>query len=153
MKKCLICNKIFKGMGLGKHIRNKHNISPKEYYDIYLLEEGEGICPECGNNTRFKSLSRGYFKYCSNLCSNNSKETRDKVKNTCLEKYGVENPFQSTEIKEKSKRTSLEKYGVEFPSKSELIKQKQKDTCLEKYGVENVFQRDSRFKIEITNKL
>jgi glucan-binding YG repeat protein len=63
-----------------------------------------------------------------------------KVKSTNLEKYGVENPFQSEEVKEKGKATCLEKYGVENPFQSEEVKEKIKATCLEKYGVENPSQ-------------
>ena len=61
-----------------------------------------------------------------------SKEANDKAnkkrKQTCLEKYGVENVHQSQEIKEKCKQTCLEKYGVDNPAKDEAIKQKTKET-------------------------
>ena len=98
--------------------------------------------------------------YCNN-CSNNIKQ--DKRKNTCLEKYGVENPKVLDEVKEKYKNTCLEKYGVEtnlqlqsckeqikltnleiygveYPQQNENIRNKGKQTCLEKYGVEHISQ-------------
>lgn len=40
---------------------------------------------------------------------------REKVKQTVLEKYGVDNVFKSPEIKEKIKETNLIKYGRENP--------------------------------------
>ena len=40
----------------------------------------------------------------------NSEESKEKTKNTNLERYGVENPFQSEEIKKKIKNTLMEKY-------------------------------------------
>ena len=64
-------------------------------------------------------------------------EVRNKVKQTNLEKLGVEMPFQSNIIQEKVKQTNLEKYGVDNPFKSEEVKDKIKQTNLEKYGVEN----------------
>lgn len=42
---CKICNRSVKRMG--SHVINSHNITPKEYYDEFLLKENEGIC-YCG---------------------------------------------------------------------------------------------------------
>jgi hypothetical protein len=70
-----------------------------------------------------------------------SQETIEKRKRTCLEKYGVENPFQSPEIIEKSKQKIIEKYGYyggQLHTKN--AQEKRKRTCLEKYGVENPLQ-------------
>ena len=79
---------------------------------------------------------------------------REKSKQTCLEKYGVENTLQNENIKQKSKQTCLEKYGVDSYMKTEKfrkksikffneneneIAEKRKNTNLLKYGVENVF--------------
>lgn len=81
---------------------------------------------------------------------------KSKMKETTLERYGVEYCMQNKEIYEKTKKTNLEKYGFEHCTQNEDIKNKQKetiknktqeekediknkrkDTCLEKYGVEN----------------
>ena len=78
---------------------------------------------------------------------------------TCLEKYGVKNVFQSEEIKCKIQGTCLEKYGARninslesnkqhksklFKSKSaeerNRISEQAKTTCLQKYGVTNAAQ-------------
>lgn len=64
-----------------------------------------------------------------------SEEIKNKIKQKNLEKYGVENPSQSSEIKQKKIETSLKNYGVENPSQSKIIKQKSKQTNMEKYGV------------------
>ena len=53
---------------------------------------------------------------------------REKVKQTCLEKYGVNNVFELDEIKEKIKETNLQRYGFENPSQSDLIKTKKLKT-------------------------
>ena len=164
---CLICKKDYKNfISLRLHINQTHKMNSKEYYDKFLKRENEGICPECGKETKFISLGKkGYHKFCSYKCRSNSKEVKEKYiqtnlekygvehpfqseeikekkKQTCLEKYGVEHPFQSEEIKEKKKQTSLERYGVEHPSQNKEIKEKSKQTCLEKYGVEHPFQSE-----------
>lgn len=46
---------------------------------------------------------------------------RDKAKETCLEKYGVDNPFKDVD---KIKQSLINKYGVDSPMKVEEIKQK-----------------------------
>ena len=69
---------------------------------------------------------------------------KENTKTTCLEKYGVENPFQNEYIKEKSKTTCLEKYGVEYYSQTDEKKIKSKTTCLEKYGKEHYLQTDEK---------
>lgn len=59
-----------------------------------------------------------------------------KKKQRCLDRYGVDNNFKAEEIKQKTKETNLKKYGTEYHQQSEVCKAKQKQTCLKKYGVE-----------------
>lgn len=81
-------------------------------------------------------------------------------------KYGVDNVFQLESVKEKSRETCLEKYGVEHTcrtpevinkrekaqqDKAEEIREKFKKTCIEKYGVDNPSKvREVREKAEKT---
>ena len=126
-------------------------------FRIYNGIEEHPKCPTCGKPLVFKGI---FFKFCSNICAqssdeikqkikqtclkkygvdnyNKTKESKEKIKQTCLEKYGVEYFWQSDECKEKIKQTCLEKYGVDSPLKSKKIRNKGKQTCLEKYGVDN----------------
>ncbi len=100
--------------------------------------------PYSSYNKRIKTIDK---ISCSNKsCSN------QKIKDVCLKKYGVENPFQSDEIKLKSKTTNLEKYGCEYASQSYEFKSNLIKSNLEKYGVENVFQNDNiKMKSKKTN--
>lgn len=50
-------------------------------------------------------------------------------KNTCKEKYGVENVSQSDEIKKKKEQTSLKNYGVSHYMKLEKYQNKMADIC------------------------
>ena len=58
----------------------------------------------------------------------------EKSKNTCKERYGVDNYAKCFEFSEKFKKTSLLKYGVNNPAKSEAVKNKSKQTQLRRYG-------------------
>ena len=52
---------------------------------------------------------------------------------TCLNKYGVENVFQLEEVKQKARQTKFETYGDEEYHNQAKIKQ----TCMKKYGTTN----------------
>lgn len=134
---------------------------------IYRVKHGldeRPKCPVCGKTIEF--YDGEFKKHCSAKCSANDKVTRDKCKQTCKEKYGIDNVFQSADVIEKIKntnlerygetsyvktdeyknrvkQTNLEKYGVEYAIQSEIVKDKIKQTNLEKYRVENVSQSDA----------
>lgn len=157
MIKCKICNKEFDTpKQLSWHVKH-HNLTNKEYYDLYLKQENEGICLTCGKPTEFISMNKGYRQHCCKKCLNidknvqekrlntnldkygyktsfSNKDTQDKVKETIFEKYGVENVFQSEKIKEKIKQQNIELYGVENPQQRQDIKEKTQQTNLKKYG-------------------
>jgi len=52
---------------------------------------------------------------------NNFKSVREKYKKTMIEKYGIENSFQSEIVKEKIKKTNIKRYGVFNPIQNEEI--------------------------------
>jgi very-short-patch-repair endonuclease len=65
----------------------------------------------------------------------------EKTKNKKLERYG--NPIYVNS--EKAKETCIERYGVENPAQNEKVKQKMKETCIKRYGVDN-FAKTKTFK-------
>lgn len=102
------------------------------------------ICahPDCEEKV-FVTKSNTFSKCC---CVKHSQEI------TFLEKYGVTNPMHSDTVKEKLKNTNMEKFGVDnyFKTKQmhELLKsnnpmhsmkskEKLKRTCVERFGVDN----------------
>ena len=138
---CEECNKTFKKFdGLSKHIGLNHN--KKQYYDKYLKDKNEGICPICGKETTYLNRwDRGYKKTCSKKCEQLSrmyeiKETKEKLygnKNynnskkrnkTNIKKYGNKCPMQNKKIHKKILSNNLKKYGVEYPFQSDKIQQK-----------------------------
>jgi hypothetical protein len=120
-----------------------------EYLDsksLLVLSKEFGI-----SNRTLKNIFLSFnFKLLSEKEINERKQS--KKKQTCLKKYGVENPSQSKEIRNKSKQTCLKKYGVEYSLQSEKIRDKSKQTNLKRYGFENPFQsKDIKNKIKKTN--
>lgn len=79
-------------------------------------------CKVCGKVIHLKSLKGGIINTCSSKCSNEfSKEKREK---SCMEKYGVANPFASKDMLDKITNTIYKKYGVRNISQSKTNAQK-----------------------------
>ena len=125
------------------NILTKYNLTIKEYRyriknDIPL--EKVFTCKHCGKPIKY-TVKHHYSKFCNKQCFNIYRKQHmnsivSKMKQTCLEKYGVENYSQTKEYQEKFKKTCLSKYNVDNPAKIKFIQNKAKNTCLKKYGVE-----------------
>ncbi len=92
-------------------------------------------CPVCGKKLKFYGFSTGFAKSCSIRCAQYNIETQQKIKETCLKRYGETNAMKNKQIYNKAKNTIIKKYGVDNVSKSDIIKQKKVETCLNNYGV------------------
>lgn len=98
-----------------------------EFRHLSINENNELICGKC---KRQLSASNPEKK----------KARLEKMKKTCLEKYGVENPMQARSVQEKAKQTCLKKYGASSSLGSKKIREKIENTCLEKYGHKHAFR-------------
>jgi G:T-mismatch repair DNA endonuclease (very short patch repair protein) len=98
------------------------------------------ICDVCSSESSCEY--RFYFEYTKNLSGKYYCNKCNKIKSrqTCLDKYGVDNPMKNEHIKGKLRESILKKYGVEHYSKTDEYKEKYKNTCIQKYGLENAFQ-------------
>ena len=94
---------------------------------------------------RKQSFKDAYFRKYGVYHQMHRPEIKDKIKQTNLEKYGVENPFQDTE---RMKKAYQEKLGVDNPWQSEIVKEKIKQTNLERHGSRNYRNEE---KIKQTN--
>lgn len=126
---------------LVKHCES-NNITLLEDYSnekVTMLTIIKGTCMNSCEDSFEKSFRRlvshgGYCPKCKEI-------VKQKIyQQTCLEKYGVENAFQSNVIKEKIKKDNMEKHGVEFTTQLTETKEKIKKTNMEKYGVEYPIQ-------------
>lgn len=124
-----------------------NNIEDYNYYKslrpvkIWNRVKIEFKCECCGKTTTKLLMFIKPTLYCRNCQLKISAKGKDgisaneKRKKTCLERYGVENTFQSPEKKEKIKQTCMERYGYENAAQVPTIKEKAKRNNLEKYGV------------------
>ena len=99
------------------------NKKVKVICDVCGKEREMRYCRVIGNNEENKPITCG-----SNSCK------RKKTEDTCMKKYGVNNPMQCKEIQDKAKDTNLERYGAENPMQCKEIKDKIKATLKEKHG-------------------
>lgn len=155
IKYCKLCGEAF------TPTNNTQVVCTKQHYKV---------CPICG-----KSFEIDYHKEIPETCSKEcgvkyrfrngnpfaNAESREKAKQTMLEKYGGDHPMhikefrdkidetnmqrygakrftQTSEYLEKAKATNQARYGSDWSIQTEEYKQKAKQTSLERYGVENV---------------
>jgi len=118
---------------------NDKTIPFKEKVYLYINDlKDVPKCPNCGNNVKFvDTLNKGHSKYCSINCLNSSEEHKEKIKDSNMNKYGVESHNQLDSVKEKKKQTTLKNYGVESPLQSKEIREKFNNTLFNNYGVDS----------------
>lgn len=79
--------------------------------DVYGISK----CKECGTketNYSHRCESWGYLEFCSTTCASLNEDTQNKLKQTCLDKYGAENVRSSEWYKNHYREVMLNRYGV-----------------------------------------
>jgi predicted RNA-binding Zn-ribbon protein involved in translation (DUF1610 family) len=94
-------------------------------------------CDNCGKESEIKYNDYNRREHKKYLCPDCKQEA---YKETCIEKYGVENTSSLKFIKDKRKKTIIERFGCDNVFQNEKIKEKSKETCMEKYGTEYAVQ-------------
>lgn len=117
------------------------------------------ICPICHKEIKLERFSLGYKTFCSNTCKYSDKGKQlilEKQKNTCIEKYGVDNPMKVEYIKEKSishcKETNQQKYNVDYNLQRKEIRDKIIQTVKDKTGYEYAFLNKDKVLNTLHNK-
>lgn len=123
-------------------------ISERLYWYFHNLKE-HPKCPVCGKNVSYINFSKGYHTYCSVSCGRKSQESNERRKNTCLQKYGVENPAQSQIVKSKIEKTMMMKYGVKHALQNKDFLKKSQDTCEKHFGVRSPSQNKDIVKKQV----
>lgn len=131
----------------------KREINQK-HVDYYQSHYGEGITnPMQLESTKEKFKNTMVERYGVEHALQN-KDIYAKLRFTLNENYGVSNPTYISDHNEKSIKTCREKYGVDNYSQTEEYKQKIKETSLREYGCEHftqnpeVIKRNAQTKIE-----
>ena len=117
---------------IGKTSSDK--LSEKLYLYYNELDQSPR-CPICNNIVPFLGFfDKGYQKYCSLKCSNNSPEVINKKEQTNIQKYGVSHPCQNEQIKSKLIETTIRNNGG-MGNASITTKEKQQNSMLVKFGI------------------
>lgn len=116
------------------------------------------ICPYCEKEMKQITNNHLKFKHSKTIedlksefpdCKIISDVVKEKMKETFIKNYGVDNPSKSDKVKDKIKNTFIEKYGVTCSLHNPEIQEKVKKTNLERYGTETYFSsEDAKTKIE-----
>lgn len=113
----------------------------KKSEQIYKwLTDKRGICLNCGRNTKFESIHKGYREFCSNKCVNESVVIKQKILDSNFKKFGCKNPSQNVEIKNKKQNTFIKKYGVNCSFLIKNVKEKANKSLIKKYGTPYVLK-------------
>lgn len=152
---CKFCNKKFNQKKQLWHVKNKCNLTQNKFYLFFSSIYNKDIIDKIINlyiegysldqlnktynisRNAIQAILRQKNIHIRNILqSKNSIITKNKYKNSCLIKYGVENASQNCEIKEKKAKTFLQHYGVDNVRKCKDFRQKHgfNDTMLKKYG-------------------
>ena len=117
----------------------------------FLCDECQSICDRqirpCQINAYILKQNHKKNIFCSKKCVKHSKQNNGKVmqamQKTCIERYGVINPFASQIIVEKIKSIHLQRRGVTNPSKDPKIKEQKQISCMSTLGVKSPLQHPS----------
>ena len=150
-----------------EYLNNRFDDSDSIEETLYRIKNNIEIrptCKQCGGYVKYHK-QKHFNEFCSKSCIMKQEHVQDKMRKTCLEKYGVEYAInneksrkkskqakQSKEYKEKLKNVFISKYGYETPllipeikekaqinSHTKEARQKAKETILCKYGVDSIF--------------
>ncbi len=95
--KCMVCDISMVSSSMARHLKSTHNIKIKDYYNMYIKKENEGLCIECNSPTTFYTqgiLSRGYKPYCDIHIHKNT--LKKKKLNDTLDKNGTRKILSET---------------------------------------------------------
>ena len=129
-------------------------------------------CKVCGKKVNFINTTKGYSKYCSAKCVNNSPDVKSKKSQTSINKFGsieaaykdrlektkstILSKYESIEAAykdrfEKTKKTNLERYGVEYRMGTEEFIKETKNSLINKFGSIEDAYKDRLEKTKKTN--
>lgn len=128
-------------MAMQVHAADDYDYSETKYVSMH-----DKILVRCRTHGVFEQQAQAHIKGqgCP-LCG------REKMKQSLLVNYGVDNPMKCKEIQDKARQTCLDRYGNEYVLLSEAGKAKTIETLQSKYGVSHVSQSEAiKAKIEAT---
>ncbi len=138
---CLECGETVNGkQGWPQHLKCCCGLSCAQYAEKHKTEEWTS-CSICGEMFYKPLKTQNKTKTCGKKeCVLKSKNIE--FEKSCLASFGVTNPLKSKEIRDKIKNTNLEKRGVEFSSQDPEVKKQTRETCIRKFGAPSYWASD-----------
>ena len=102
-----------------------------------IYKKGGPFCKECVKKSQLEKVKSTCLEKYGTESHFNSDVIKEKIKTALLNKYNCESVFKNQEIRDKIKTTVLKKYGTDSIMKSSVIKEKIKNTFLNRYGCDN----------------
>jgi len=140
---------LLQNKNIKEEIKEKTSFCPEDFPVFYRVKmilnniTEFKKCANCGiKNVSWNKSNHKILDYCSNKCASSHIATREKVKKTVLENFGVEHIMKSEKFKNQYKETCLKNHGVDNVSKLKNIKDKKAKTNLKNWGVKNVSQNE-----------
>lgn len=122
---------------------------PPEHLTIGSHSEVDVICDICG--TIVSRPYKQYLEYHKNGYDTCEKCKQRKLRDTCINRYGVSNPMLVPEFKEKLTNTVMNLYGVNSVFKLEDVQKQKMETLQRNFGVTNpMFSEEVRDKLKLT---
>ena len=113
---------------------NNNKITLLKDYKKETINRNTIINANCLNCNDICSKSFKQFIKTGCFCKFHTlKNARDKMKTTCLKRYGCENPQQNEEVRDKMKTTCLKRYGCEHPQQNAEISEKASKNAYNSY--------------------
>lgn len=88
------------------------DLSERVYWLSHDLQSHPKSCRTCeAPITKFHSYSRGYpHEYCSSKCANSNKSVQEKKKQSSLDRYGTEFPWQNEIVKKQARDSFMQNW-------------------------------------------
>lgn len=108
-----------------------------------------GICNTC---SYMKEYAAKEAFFCDRYCAAKSSYRRDKTRRTCLERYGVEHPFNEGPLRDKQRQTMVKLYGGTNVLNSPVLRQQVESVMVERYGASHPMHvQEIKDKLAMTN--
>jgi hypothetical protein len=141
---------------------SENNLKLVSNYDVINRDTKiEGYCNTDNCNGTYKKAFRMLNEYKNFYCDSCLRLIKnEKMKNTCLEKYGyvtnllveeTKNKCHSEETYDKRRQTNLIKYGTKYPSQNQEIKQKIKKAHISRFGIDYVSKKIKNINLKLQN--
>lgn len=108
-----------------EYLENRFKDSSSLHESFYRIKnhiEIRPVCQKCGGYVGFGGNTYGFAKHCCYRCSSTDNNVQNKLKQTCLDKYGETSAMKTEQTKNNLRKSMLNRHGVDNAGKLESTK-------------------------------